>query len=126
MTGNGIYSHNGRFKKRVLHFNEYCLELQSDTHIVIRSRKYANASPRHCYKSTSPEDAFFTCRTCEAAVAYEEQCEHSLLSNDMNFIREHFAQRHFRRESVQGSYIHDHAEEILDNSEMENHAHSIK
>ena len=108
----------GRFKKRVLRLNEYCLEVKSDTHIVIRSRKYANASPRHCYKS-SPEDAFFTCHTCEAAVAYEEQCEHSLLSNDMHFIREHFAQRHFRRESVQGSYIHDPAEAILGNSEME-------
>ena len=37
----------------------------------------------------------------------------------MNFIREHFAQRYFRRESVQGAHAHEPAEAILYKNEME-------
>ena len=48
--------------------------------------------------------AYFLCNTCEALIAYEEQCENSLIANDHTFVKSQFHIWHMRREKQQGSY----------------------
>ena len=48
---------------------------------------------------------YFVCNNCEGSIAYEEQCEHSLLSNNNNFVKSQFHIRHIRREKQEGSYL---------------------
>ena len=37
-------------------------------------------------------------------IAYEEQCVHSIVANDMLYIKEQFDLRHYRREHILSEY----------------------
>ena len=90
-----------KFKVRVQSSSEYEMTFVSDTYRVVRSKKHANAMPKHCYKDNV--SGYFCCNTCSACIAYEEQCEHLIVANDYKFIKSHFDPRHLKRSSCQGS-----------------------
>ena len=46
----------------------------------------------------------FTCKTCEVTIAHKEQSVHSIVTNDMMYIKEQFDQRQYRREFVSSQY----------------------
>ena len=94
-----------KFKKRVSRLSEYELIVVSDNHVQVKSKKYINAIAKDCYRNDIT--GHFSCNICEACIAYEEQCEHSLVANNELFILSHFDKRHLRRDSCQGSYIDD-------------------
>ena len=49
----------------------------------------------------------FSCKTCESCVAYEDQCEYSLVANNEEFIISQFDKRHVRRDVCEGSCPYD-------------------
>lgn len=91
-----------KFKSRVSRLSEYEMVEISDNHRVVKSKKYVSATPKHCYRSGN--DGHFSCQSCEGSIAFQEQCEHSLMSNDEIFIESHFENRHLRRDVCHGSY----------------------
>ena len=93
-----------RFKIRASRLHEYSVENITPTHKSIQSERYPTASPRNCFKVNGSK--YFVCNNCEGSIAYEEQCEHSLLSNNNNFVKSQFHIRHIRREKQEGSYLH--------------------
>ena len=64
---------------------------------------HPTAPSRQCYQENINE--YFICLTCESSIAREEQCVHSVNTNDFVFIPEQFASYYFRRKLVSGSYI---------------------
>ena len=91
-----------RFKCRVQCLHEYNVGEITPKHRVVESTRYPNASPHHCLKEDGA--AYFVCNKCEASIAYEEQCEHSLVANDHTFVKSHFHIWHMRRDKQRGSY----------------------
>ena len=89
-------------KKRVSRFSEYELIAISENHVRVKIKKYVNAIPGYCYRKN--DDMCFTCKTCESSIAYEEQCENSLVANNEEFIISQFDKRHMRRDECEGSY----------------------
>ena len=85
-----------KFKSRVSRLSEYEMIEISDNQRVVRSKKYVNATPKYCVRNEL--SGHFICQSCEGSIAYEEQCEHSLMCNDEMFIASHFDKRHFRRD----------------------------
>ena len=61
-----------KFKARVMRLSDYEMVKMSDTHIVIRSKKYVDALPRNCYKDN--DSGYFCCNSCSGCIAFEEQC----------------------------------------------------
>ena len=85
---------------------------------TIRSLAHPSAPCRQCYCDSIND--YFTCLTCESSIAREEQCVHSLNTNDFVFISEQFATHHFRRKLVSGSYISLDPNDLESNDECEN------
>ena len=66
----------------------YVKQLQSNNCVSVKSLHHPDAPPRLCHRKLSAHP--FTCKTCEVTIAHEEQCVHSVVANDMMYIKEHF------------------------------------
>ena len=91
-----------RFKVRLEEAKNYVKQVQSVNCVCIQSLKHPDAPARLCHRK-SPNYPF-TCKTCEVTIAYEEQCVHSIVANEMLSIKEQFDLRHFRRNKVSLEY----------------------
>ena len=91
-----------RFKCRVQRLHEYNVGEITPTHRVVKSTRYQNAPPHYCLKEDGA--AYLLCNKYEASIAYDEQCEHSIVANDRTFVKSHFRIRHTRRDKQRGSY----------------------
>ena len=91
-----------RFKIRLEDAKNYVKQVQSINCVCINSLKHPNAPARLCHHKLANHQ--FTCKTCEFTIAYEEQCVHSIVTNDMLYIKEKFGLRHFRRDYVSSEY----------------------
>ena len=89
-------------KIRLEEAKKYVKQVQSTKCVCIKSLKHPDVPARLCHlKSTNHP---FTCKTCEVTIAHEEQCVHSIVANDMLYIKEQFDLRHFRRDYVSSDY----------------------
>ena len=93
------------FKRFSIRYNEaknYVKKMQSTNCVCIQSLRHPDAPPRLCYRKSVNHP--FTCKTCEVTIAYEEQCVHSIVANDMMYIKEQFDLRHYKREYIDSEY----------------------
>jgi len=91
-----------KFKIRYEGAKDYTKQVLSINCVAIKSLKHPDAPARMCHRR-SPNDTF-TCKTCEVTIAHEEQCVHSIVANDMMYVKEQFDPRHFRRDYVTSDY----------------------
>ena len=91
-----------KFKVRFEEAKDYAKQVQSINCVAIKSLKHPDAPARMCHR-ISPNHTF-TCKTCEVTIAHEEQCVHSIVANDMMYIKEQFDERHYKREFVSSQY----------------------
>ena len=91
-----------RFRTRLNDAKNYVKRVQSINCVCVQSLKHPDAPARICHRK-SPNQPF-TCKTCEVTIAYEEQCVHSIVANDMLYIKEQFDQQHYRRERISSEY----------------------
>ena len=103
-----------RFRNRLNDAKNYVKQVQSINCVCIQSLKHPDAPARICHRKSQNQP--FTCKTCEITIAYEEQCVHSIVANDMLYIKEQFDPRHFRRERISSEYkVKDNIREIETN-----------
>ena len=74
------------FKVRLEEAKDYVKQVQNITCVSVKSLKYPDTPARlyHCMSSNHP----FTCKTFEVKIAYKEQYLHSIIANDMMYIKE--------------------------------------
>ena len=85
-----------QLRTRLEEATNYIKQVQSINYVRIKSLKHPDAPARLCHcKSTSHP---FTCKTCEVTIADEEQCVHSIVANDMLYIKEQFDLQYYRRD----------------------------
>ena len=91
-----------RFKCRMEEAKNYVKQVLSLNCVCIKSLRHPDAPARLCHRKSLNHP--FTCKTCEITIAYEEQCVHSVVANDMKYINEQFDFRHYRRVFVSSDY----------------------
>lgn len=91
-----------RFSIRLKEAKNYVKKMQSTNCVSIKSLRHPDAPPRLCYRTSMNHP--FTCKTCEVTVAYEEQCVHSIVANDMMYVKEQFDLRHYKRDHIASEY----------------------
>lgn len=85
-----------------MRLSEYEMVKISDACVVIRSNKHVDTLSRNCCEDNS--SGYFCCNSCSGCIAFEEECEHSIIVNNNKLILSHFGNRHVKRASCQGSY----------------------
>jgi len=91
-----------KFKKRLFDARDYTKQVLSINCVAIKSLKHPSAPARMCHRKSPSEP--FTCKTCEVTIAHEQQCVHSIVANDMLYIKEQFDKRHYRRDRISSEY----------------------
>ena len=72
-----------RFKARCNRLHEHKCRHVSESEIEVQSVRHTTAPARVLSKDTNYGS--HACRNCKASVAYEEQCENELISNEHAF-----------------------------------------
>ena len=90
------------FKVRLEEAKDHVKQVQNISCVSVKSLKCPYVPARLCHRKSSNHP--FICKTCEVAIAYNEQCVHSIVANDMMYIKEQFYFRHYRRDYISSEY----------------------
>ena len=91
-----------RFRIRIEEAKNYIKQVQSINCVCIKSLRHPDAPARLCHRKSLNHP--FTCKACEVTIAYDEQCAHSIVANDMKYVKDQFDLRHFRRDCISSEY----------------------
>ena len=81
---------------------DHVKQVQNISCVSVKSLKCPYVPARLCHRKSS--NHLCTCKTCEVTISYKEQCVHSIVANDMMYIKEQFDFRHYLRDYISSEY----------------------